>query len=85
MSKYAQQAKATKKKRKVSKLGKDKPMSDAQKAKLKKASLLGKGKPMSDAQKTLRQQRLRKQALTKKQEQLPTFIKKKIMAKKGKK
>ena len=47
----------------------------------KKASKLGKAKPMSDAQKTLRQQKLRKKALTNKQKELQKIIAKK----KGKK
>lgn len=74
MSKYAQQAKATKKKRKVSKLGK--AMSAAQKAKIKKASLLGKAKPMSDAKKTARQQRLRKLSMESAKDKRAEFVKK---------
>ena len=86
MSKYVQQAKATNKKRKYMKATEVKGglAKASQKAKRKKASALGKAKPMSDAQKTLRQQRLRKNALKGKQKKLPDFLKKKITAKKKK-
>ena len=71
MSKYAQQAKVTKKKRTYSKV-------EQPGAPIKRTSKLGKAKPLSDAQKTLRQQKLRKRALTDKQKQL-------LAKKKGKK
>ena len=52
-------------------------MIKGKKEKLKRASKLGKAKPMSDAQKTLRQQKLRKKALTNKQKEIQKIIAKK--------
>ena len=71
MSKYEQQAKATKKKRTYSNL-------EQPGAPIKRTIKLGKAKPLSDDQKTLRQQKLRRLAITDKLLQL-------LAKKKGKK